>query len=143
MAKTEAQREAARQRRLARKDKADKEFKKERRKEKEEKARPKPSYTNEQIDRMGVSKDAAGFDPTDYSPKTGYKRTQRWVMALLEELEVLVEGPVPEEVSHQQVGNLAAIRVHLEKAIAHAKDTQSCLNCPTTTMPAIREHWKH
>lgn len=143
MAKTEEQREAARQRRLARKDRADKEFKKERRKEREEKEKPRVSHPPEYYDRRGVSKDAANFDPTDYSAKGGYKRTQRWVMALLEELETLVEGPVPDEVTHGMVGNLACIRVHLEKSIAHAKDTKSCLNCPTNTMPAIRDHWKH
>ena len=141
MAKTEAQREAARQRRLARQGRANDEFKKSRRAEKE--AAPKREWKNGETDRLGVSKDAAGFNPNDYSAKSGYKRTQRWVLALIEELEVLVEGPVPENVTHTQVGNLAAIRVHLEKSIAHAKDTQSCLNCPTLSMPKIRSHWKH
>lgn len=143
MAKTEAQREAARQRRLARKARAEGEFKKERREEKEAKAQPKKDYPPGYFDRRGVSKDAANFDPTDYSAKGGYKRTQRWVMALIEELELLVEGPVPEDVTFGMVGNIAAIRVHLEKAIAHAKDTNACLSCPTNSMPNIRNHWKH
>lgn len=141
MAKTEAQREAARQRRLARQGKADVEFKKSRRAEKE--APPKREWKPGETDRLGVSKDAAGFDPNDYSARGGYKRTQRWVLALIEELEVLVEGPVPDEVDYGHVGNMAAIRVHLEKAIAHAKDTKACLNCPTNTMPKIKDHWKH
>lgn len=143
MVKTEAQREAARQRRLARKAKTEGEFKKERTREKEAKSAPRKEWKPGEADRLGVSKDAANFDPTDYSAKGGYKRTQRWVMALIEELELLVEGPVPEDVTFGHVGNIAAIRVHLEKAVAHAKDTQACLNCPTNSMPKIREHWKH
>lgn len=143
MAKTEAQREAARQRRLARQGKADAEFKKTRRAEKEEKAKPKRTYEYGETDRMGVSKNAASFDPNDYSAKAGFLRTQRWVMALIEDLEVLVEKAPPEDVTHGHVGNMAAIRVHLEKAIAHAKDTDACLNCPTNSMPQILEHWKH
>lgn len=143
MAKTEAQREAARQRRLARKGKADEDFKKSRRAEKAEKAKPRTEYKPGETDRMGVSKNAANFDPTDYSAAGGYKRTKRWVLALIEELELLVEKDPPEEITHGHVGNIAAIRVHLEKCIAHAKDTDACLNCPTNTMPAIRDHWKH
>ncbi|USN16733.1 hypothetical protein STRZYGA_00120 [Brevundimonas phage vB_BpoS-Strzyga] len=124
MAKTEAQKEAARRRRMARQGKVD------------------PGYTRDDSSPQlrGVSDAAKNFDPTDYSASGGWKRSQRQVLALIEELEVMVEGPVPEDVSHVMVGDMASIRVHLEKCIAHARSVKHCLNCPTHELPKIRKH---
>lgn len=66
----------------------------------------------------------------DYSPRAGYLRTQRWVLALIEELEGLVDKKPGADVEHQHVGDLACVRIHLEKAVAHARGVQSCLLCP-------------
>ncbi|USN16558.1 hypothetical protein POLEWNIK_00320 [Brevundimonas phage vB_BpoS-Polewnik] len=124
MAKTEAQKEAARQRRLARQGKVD------------------PGYTRDDSSPQlrGVSDAAKNFDPTDYSAAGGWKKCQRQVLALIEELEVMIEGPMPEEVTHTMVGDLASIRVHLERSILHARSAKHCLNCPTHQLPKIRNH---
>lgn len=124
MAKTEAQKEAARRRRMARQGKAD------------------PGYTRDESSPQlrGVSDAAKNFDPTDYSAATGWKKSQRQVLALIEELEVMVEGSVPEDVTHVMVGDMASIRVHLERAILHARSAKHCLNCPTHELPKIRKH---
>lgn len=133
MSKTPEQKEAARQRRLARQAKA--------------KGKPIPSSRGVTTRRDysvtdDLSEDIKNFDPTDYSAKGGYKRNQRHVLALIEELEMIVEKPAPEGVTHTQSGSMGAVRVHLEKAIAHAKGTGHCFDCPTHSMPKIRDAWK-
>jgi len=55
---------------------------------------------------------------------------------------MIVEKPVPDDVSYTQVGSMTAVRVHLEKALAHAKGTDYCFDCPTHAMPKVKEHWK-
>lgn len=124
MAKTEAQKAAAKRRRLARQGRTETE-------------RPEDD-SSPQL--WGVSEAAKSFDPTDYSAKTGWKKSQRQILALLEELEVMIEGPVPEEATHVMVGDMASIRVHLERCIAHARSAKHCLNCPTHQLPKIRKH---
>lgn len=74
----------------------------------------------------------------DYSPRAGYLRTQRWCLALIEELEQIVDKKPGAEIHHHHVGDLACIRSHLEKAVAHAQylqsangmDIRGCLSCP-------------
>ena len=68
----------------------------------------------------------------DYSPEAGWLRARQWCLTLLEELgDCLASEDVPADVNFQDVGNLAAIRVHLEKSVAHARRyVPACLNCP-------------
>lgn len=126
--KTPEQREAARRRREARKLRA------------LGQGGPSRQRNNEPVSLRDLSEKVKNFDPMDYSPETGWKRQQRQVLALIEELEVMVEGKPPAEIDHTMVGDMASIRVHLEKAIAHAKSAKFCLNCPTNDLPKIRKH---
>lgn len=133
MGKTPEQREAARQRRLARLAKS--------------KGAPVPKTRGVSVGKDysvidDLSDDLKKFDPTDYSAKAGYKRQQRHAMALLEEIEMIIEKGVPPDVTHTNVGSMTAVRVHLEKALTHAKGTGYCFDCPTHSMPEVRKHWK-
>lgn len=130
MRKTPEQRAAAKRRREARKLKDGGSSSSRRSRDHDE----EPSSLRDVSDKMKK------FDLTDYSTERGWKNCQRQVLALLEELEVEVEGKPPVEITHAMVGDMASIRVHLEKALGHARGVRVCLLCPTNDLPLIRKH---
>jgi hypothetical protein len=65
----------------------------------------------------------------DFSPRSGFIRTQRWAKLIAEQLvERLAQEPGI-RVNHRQLGDLAAARVHLEKALNHLNQTGWCMEC--------------
>ena len=63
----------------------------------------------------------ASGDVDMYGPIGAFKRNRRKVFDLLEEVELLLEGPLPEETDFTHVGNVVEARYHLEQAVRHLK----------------------
>lgn len=68
-------------------------------------------------------------DTVDFSPRSGFIRTQRWAKLMAEQLVERLSKEPGVMVSHQQLGDLAAVRVHLEKALNHLDQTGWCMEC--------------
>jgi hypothetical protein len=65
----------------------------------------------------------------DFSPRSGFIRTQRWARMISEQLVERLSKEPGVTVTHQQCGDLAAARVHLEKALNHLDQTGWCMEC--------------
>lgn len=106
MAKTAAQKAAAKARRLKRQGRDD-----------EAQRAIEEGYT---VPRPHIPID----DPTDYSAGGGYNRSRKACRKLVEELDELLEPKAKGEPRMSDLGNIVEARNHLQKAVGHLRNNK-------------------
>lgn len=68
-------------------------------------------------------------DPTDYSGGSGYNRARKRCRQLIDELDTLTEPKAKDgkDIRMSDLGNIVEARSHLEKAVSHLKNNRDVI----------------